>query len=222
MSTALFGAKPGTLIEMKSDFNGAALITLSGLFPSTILIGTSFHQDRTQDTDTQKSLTGIIYAYAFGEAVGKISVGGMLFFYNCVGKEAPIKELNDYYNKNNIYTKTDPVIIGIGSAALPGYLETMSISVENADFNYGGFNLTFLTIPKREMSGSSSGGGKGASGSIPLRSDGGSITTPALSTSSSTTPLTQSAGSDPFLNKAWAENGINTSPSEGKNFNNYS
>jgi len=145
----IFGAKPGTLIKMKSGVSGgAALISLSGIFPSSVLIGTSFHQDRTQDVEIQKSLTGIMYAYAFGEGAGKISVGGMVFFYSCDGGSA-VKELNDYYEQNNIYAKSSPTIIGIGNASFPGYLDALSISVESADYNYGGFNLSFLTIPKK-------------------------------------------------------------------------
>lgn len=145
----IFSSRPGQLIKLQTSTQGLALITLSGLFPSPLLIGTTFGVDRSQDTDYQKSLTGLIYGYAFGEAVGRIQIGGLAFFDSCSGGGSSMDTLQSYYDANNIYTKTAPTVIGIGNVSFSGYLETMSTVVENAEFNYGSFNFVFSRIPPR-------------------------------------------------------------------------
>lgn len=147
-----YSYSPGTLIKIPTGQQGASLLTLDGLIGNAsapLLIGTTFGLDRVQDVEYQKTLTGIIYAYAFGEGVGRIQVGGLLFFAGCDGGgQSGIKALDDYYSKNNIYTRTPPIIASIGGVQVSGYLETMSANLESSEFNYGSFNLIMSRLPK--------------------------------------------------------------------------
>lgn len=148
-----YSYKPGTLITIpSSNQGGASILSLSDLFPSPLLVGTTFNLDRTQDVEYQKTLTGLIYAYAFGEAVGRLQIGGLLFFESCDGSgggQAAIKVINDYYDKNNVYARTSPIVAGIGGVSFSCYLETLSANLESSEFNYGSFNLMFSKLPPK-------------------------------------------------------------------------
>ena len=159
---SLFQANAGALTRLPI---GAAstLVTVDGLddqLTRGMLLATSLKVDRVQDVQYQKTLAGTIYAYAFGEGMGRIQLGGYAFFADCSdgGLTTALSDLNAYYDQNNVYARNDPVMIAVGDIAFTTYLETLSIAVEENPFNFGAFNLLFSVLPN-------TGGGSGGVGS---------------------------------------------------------
>jgi hypothetical protein len=149
----LYQSKPGTLI--KTSIAQPAMMTIDGLQMGSKMIATSFKLDRNQDVQHQKTLSQDIYSYAFGEAMGRIQVGGLLFFGDCSGvSAAAISQINSFYSKSNIFAKKGALTCTIGSGnAFQCYLESVSVVAEASPFNIGSFSLGFSVIPP-------SGGGK--------------------------------------------------------------
>lgn len=145
----IFNSKPGALIKVPIS-GGAAILTLPGLLGNSLILGTTGSIDRVQDVEYQKSLTGLIYAYAFGEGVGKLQVGGMIFFGGgCGSGIGGLDAVNSYYEQNNIYVRPSPIAIGFGGVSLSGHLESMTISLESSEFSYGSFSLSFSRLPDK-------------------------------------------------------------------------
>lgn len=144
----LYKAPTGSLVSY--SFSGS-LVNIDG-FPAqdSKLISTTFSLTRGQDVEYQKTLSRALYAFAFGESVGQVKLGGLLFFSSCdSGANAEsVDAINSFYEENNVYEKSEPLIIGIGGLSLDCYLEAMAVSVESSEFNYGNFSLVFSKIPK--------------------------------------------------------------------------
>ena len=148
---SIFAASAGVLVRTPvADIS--TLVTVDGLdgqLSQGSLLATSLKLDRAQDVQYQKTLAGTIYAYAFGEGVGRFQLGGYVFFADCTpgANNDAISQLNDYYDQNNISARPDPVLIAVGGKAFHTYLETFSIAVEENPFNFGAFNLLFSVLP---------------------------------------------------------------------------
>jgi hypothetical protein len=146
----LYNSKPGSLV--KTTIASPTFMTIDGLdLRSNKLVVTSFKLDRGQDVQHQKTLSSEIYTYAFGESIGRIQVGGLLFFGSCDGISAEsVTKINSFYSSNNLYTKNGPTKVAIGSGnAFQCYLENLSIVADASPYNMGSFNLGFSVIPKK-------------------------------------------------------------------------
>ena len=117
----LFRARAGTLI--RSTVSSPRFITVDGLdemLRGGKMLGTSFRLDRGQDVLPLKTLNNLYYLYAFGESPGKILIGGLIFFSNCLStsdQSQVIKDLNSYYKGNNAFTKPTPTRITVSSSS---------------------------------------------------------------------------------------------------------
>lgn len=153
----LYQSKPGTLI--KSSIARPSFVTISGLSFGTKMIATGFKLDRNQDVQHQKTLSQDIYSYAFGESVGRVMIGGLLFFGDCGGvSAAALQKVNSFYSENNVYTKKGAVTCTIGSGnAFKCFLENLSIVAEASAFNIGSFSLGFSMIPPASKKGAGNG-----------------------------------------------------------------
>ena len=151
----IYKSTPGALI--KQQVKQPAFLTLDGLALGDVALITSFRVDRSQDVQHVKTLSRNIYSYAFGESIGKVQIGGMLFLSTCdVRTSSGISNLNDFYSKYNLYTRGSALTCTIGSStSFRCYLENISISLEASAYNSGSFGLGFSVV---------SSAGKGAEG----------------------------------------------------------
>lgn len=142
----IYKSIPGTLI--KQQVKQPAFLTVEGLALGDVALATSFRVDRAQDVQHVKTLSRDIYSYAFGESIGKIQIGGMLFLATCSGKSATsISDINEFYSNNNIYTKGSSLTCTIGSGtSFKCYLENISVSIEASAYNSGSFGLGFSVL----------------------------------------------------------------------------
>jgi len=143
----IYNSTPGTLVKTTTD--NPAFLTLEGLDLGNVALATSFRVDRAQDVQHVKTLSKDIYSYAFGESMGKIQIGGMLFYANCDEKNrTQIKDINDFYANNNLYNKGSALNCTIGgSTSFRCYLENISIALEASPYNFATFGLGLSVIP---------------------------------------------------------------------------
>lgn len=159
----IYKSTPGALV--KQQVKQPAFLSLDGLALGDVALVTSFRVDRAQDVQHVKTLSRDIYSYAFGESIGKIQIGGMLFLANCSGKSATsISDLNEFYSNNNLYAKGSSLTCTIGSGtSFKCYLENISISLEASAYNSGSFGLGFSVISSDQK-----GAGEKANGGLKI------------------------------------------------------
>lgn len=147
----LFRANAGTLI--RNQVRTASFISIDGLdalLRGGRMLGTSFRLDRGQDFQMLKTLSNVYYTYSFGEAPGKISVGGLLFFAECGNtglNTSVVGDINSFYENNNSYNRLEPVRIACGGASFRTLLTNLSVASDSNPQNYASFNLSFTLIP---------------------------------------------------------------------------
>lgn len=145
----IFRAKRGTLVRDSADTT-PSIVRIEGLESGNLLMLTSVQIMRNQVTQYIKTLDNSIFGYAWGEGPGQIIVSGLIFFSpncgNITGAGASI--VNGFYNANNVYRKTSPVSVSIGSASFRGYLEGLQVAAEQNEFNYGTFSFKFSILNK--------------------------------------------------------------------------
>lgn len=138
----------GTVIKSSDPAMGFAKLRPAIGGEGDFLIITSVSVQRKQITQYVKTLDDKVFGYAWGEGPGSISVQGMVFLGNCGSvNPAGIAAVNAYYDANNVYKKTSPISLSLGSAAFQGYLEELALGADMNEFNYGQFTLT-MTIMK--------------------------------------------------------------------------
>ena len=150
----IYHSSAGSLV--KSKVSGSSFLSATGL--DKILNGgkflcTSIRVDRGQEVQFLKTLDNAYYLYCFGEAPGKIMVGGLLFFVDCAspnGNASTIRDINTYYEKNNAYASKQPLTVSMGAASFNCILTNLSVAADMNAFNYGSFSLSFTTIPPRK------------------------------------------------------------------------
>ena len=146
----LFRAKAGTLI--KNNVQSAGFVSVEGLdalLKGGKMLGTSFKLDRGQDILTLKTLSNLYYLYSFGEAPGRIMVGGLLFFADCTSgtNTSVIGDINAFYEQNNAWARSTPIRIAAGGAVFRCLLSNLSVSADTNPYNYASFSLAFQLIP---------------------------------------------------------------------------
>ena len=147
----LYSAQAGTLI--KSGVSNPSFLTVDGLddlLKGGKMLATSFRLDRGQDVQLLKTLSNLYYVYAFGEAPGKILIGGLLFFADCNspgGNSSVVQDINSYYEQNNAYNKDGVIRIAAGGASYSGILTNLSMAADMTPYNYASFSLAFILIP---------------------------------------------------------------------------
>lgn len=146
----LYRQTAGALI--KTSEVSPAFLMVDGLpeLRSDFLLATRFGIVRAQATQYVKSLSNLIYIYAFGEIPGKIDIGGIALFRTCSAQTDAIRFLNDYYSENNIYNRDSAIRITIGGAAFSVFLEQMAITGEQNPFNIASFQMQFTFVGKSQ------------------------------------------------------------------------
>jgi hypothetical protein len=147
----LFKSVSGTVI--KSQVSDPSFISVDGM--DSILRGgkmllTSIRLDRAQDVQIIKTLSNLYYIYAFGEAPGKVQIGGLLFFADCQSKAvngSSVGEINQFFEQNNVYAKNESIRIAGGGVSLNCLLTGLSLAADMNAYNYASFSMTFTMIP---------------------------------------------------------------------------
>jgi hypothetical protein len=150
--SSIFKGGPGLLLQpINSGAQSGPLVTIgSGLFDNIILMCSGFEMTRVQDVEYQKTLSSVIYGFAFGEGPGKIQISGYAFLSNIsdgttIGRA--VSQINEFYSQNNVSSNMgSPVSISVDSSSFNAYLEIMSIVMQSNATNVGSFTMTFTVL----------------------------------------------------------------------------
>jgi hypothetical protein len=144
----LFVAKRGALMRDDPD-KTPSLMTIDGIdMASALMLVTLIQIERNQVTQYIKTLDSMNFGYAWGEGPGVISVAGLIFFSG-ICDASPKMKIVDFYEANNVYTKGAPIEVSISDYTTEGYLESLQISAEQNEYNYGTFTLRFTILPQK-------------------------------------------------------------------------
>jgi hypothetical protein len=97
-----------------------------------------------------------IFLYVFGDRIGQMSLSGVAFFQKCpaeTGNAEGAKQFMDYYRRNKLSKRAEPVKITIGggtNATISGFITSSALDVVSPESNLFSFNLDVATIPEEE------------------------------------------------------------------------
>jgi len=146
---SIFKAIRGTIVK-NIGTKTMSVIKVDGLETfSDAMFLTQVTAQRNQVTSYIKTLDANNFGYAWGEGPGSIMVSGLIFLTkSCNVDGSAAKKIDGYFNSKNVYTSGKKNKVAIGDAVYEGYLENMTISVEQNEFNWGTFMFKFTILPK--------------------------------------------------------------------------
>jgi hypothetical protein len=78
---------------------------------------------------TQPTLGGGIFVFAFGYEMSRFSLSGYIFLSSCLGYADPIKRLISIFHANSAIVTQNPLMISVGGYPVQGYLQGLSGSI---------------------------------------------------------------------------------------------
>jgi hypothetical protein len=97
------------------------------------------------------TLADMVYAYAFGDRMGEVTVQGIAFNRICNkggASQSGIDEIMDFYENKRAIQDNRTVTITVGRRALRGFLTDMRLSTANTELKTTSFILKFATLPR--------------------------------------------------------------------------
>lgn len=129
------------------NYSGPQYMQVSGVPGIKSGILSSVRISRNEVVQHIKTLTAAVYSYAFGEGVGKVSVSGILFLNSlCVGS-ASMGDINRQYDRNRVFSRPVPIILGIGGASLKAILVGLDMGAEASATPTAQFSMSFDILP---------------------------------------------------------------------------
>lgn len=93
------------------------------------------------------TLGNSIYVYSFGDKVGQISVSGLAFNKGCGASEIGLNSVRNYYQKNKLSVRSDPLKLTLGGTTMLGMLVGIDDGTQDPSVPMFPFNLHFALIP---------------------------------------------------------------------------
>ena len=144
---AILRSIPGAVVVEHVD--GPQYLHVSGVpgTESSGLILTGIRVSRKESLSFIRTLGGQVYAYAFGEMPGTISVSGLIFFLDSCGNPlGDFKGINDSYEARRAY-RGGPLFVGVGRASFKCALSSLEFGSEAGPFPDGKFTMSFTILP---------------------------------------------------------------------------
>lgn len=152
MST-LFVTRPGQVVAVQNVGALPLTIFLEGWpgFPAIRAVITNISAHTQTNYQLLHTLREYIYVYVFGERIGDMAIGGLLFSEACVAPGAPsgIEQLSDYYNQYRLSNYGAPLTVQIGLSGLArvrGFLVGARTDLVDATHQLGQFSLILKTL----------------------------------------------------------------------------
>jgi hypothetical protein len=149
----LYKSVAGTVVRTKVDSPSFVSVDgMDGILRGGKMLLTSIRVDRAQDVQFLKTLSNLYYIYAFGEAPGKVQIGGLLFFADCESKSidgSSVGEINKFYEEKNVYANNGSIRIAGGGVSLNCVLTGLSVAADMNAYNYASFSMAFTMIPPK-------------------------------------------------------------------------
>ena len=149
MSTILSSA-PGTVVKLETGRAEIPFkITMSDDFPDGGAIITAAQISQGGNFQFLHTVQDFIYVYIFGDRIGQLTVEGIAFLSQCDSDNNGFEETLQYYNRNRIAIRGEPVRVGFGNIAFEAFLMQGNFEIRDAPAtgSFARFNFTLNTFP---------------------------------------------------------------------------
>lgn len=143
----IFQACDGGVIKVpyKDCRATAKIIDIAGF--DDILPVTGFSLDLSTNHQFLHALNEFIYAFAFGDRIGELTVSGICFTTKDCGQIASISDLLGFYSRERFAVKSDATQITIdGSTVLVGFLTGARVEIPNPSLPVAQWVLRYNVI----------------------------------------------------------------------------
>lgn len=161
--TTIFPTGPGRVVALPPDASAGSLSGTSksirltnwddgsgGGFNTFKSIITRIGVGRGSNFNVQPSLDRLMYLYVYGDRVGQVLVSGLCFDGQCgdEGQNSGLAAVHDFYRKNRLALRSDPLILTIGyKASFTCFLSDLETDSGDADHLISQFNMKLVLIP---------------------------------------------------------------------------
>lgn len=127
-------------------------VTLDWFDPNTIMAimaGASLRRGSRQQF--LYTLGDVLYAQAFGQLLGEVSISGMVFSALCgstvVGANTGVALLQDYFDSYSFGSRGMPIGLNFGGRSLAAFLVGLVIDIRDVQSGLYGFTMSLLFPP---------------------------------------------------------------------------
>lgn len=147
---SIFTESVGKVVAIDGDTSMASITPpLDGLsFESQGAIITRLAISEECSQQFMHTLGKFIYVYTFGDRMGMAQISGLAFSEQCQGSGG-IDRVRDYYKENRLSTKSEPLMITIGSGTtVEAFLVKFTADTADPASKVFQFDLQFALIPE--------------------------------------------------------------------------
>lgn len=153
----LFGNTSGRVVAITVSRGLPGALRVGGLdqgifYRTSPLVVTTMRLNERVNAQFQPTLQRNIYVYAFGDAIGQLSLGGIAFVQDCNTNDlfVGLDVLRRFYHNRNISRSLQFVNVAIGTQSFDAMLVGIDVSASSPEQNLLQFNMDFA-IPPREL-----------------------------------------------------------------------
>lgn len=144
----LFACRRGTMVVLEGCEGVPGKLALEGFTPFAAIIRAPALKHAV-NIQFMSSLEDAIYAYTFGDQMGKVALSGVAFAGRCEGSGSGLKDLDDYYKDFRASQRQEVITVIIGPVTQSGFLTSMEISSRDPKYMMLDFNMIINTLPKK-------------------------------------------------------------------------
>lgn len=150
----IFPIRPGHVARIDEESPGVPFsVSAEGLDESIHALLTSIGIGGQANVQFMHTLRNLVYIYVFGERVGTMELGGILFRRYCDVSgidEHGLEQMIDYYNEFGISRRGRPVDVAVGRRSYRGTLLAFQAGITDPTNLVGQFTLRFNYLPDQE------------------------------------------------------------------------
>jgi len=147
----VFKAAPGSVVALddpatqcQARFETNPPIT----FDSEMSIVTRLTVNQQVNVQFLHTLGALIYIYVFGDRMGQIGLSGLAFSCDCTGSDVGADKILQWYSRNRVSKKKDPVQITIGSTTLEGFVVNCTEDVVDPSLRLVQWGVNMAALPE--------------------------------------------------------------------------
>lgn len=144
----LFACRRGFVVSMQGCKGMPGKLKLEGFEPLAAIIEAPALR-HSVNMQFMESMDNAVYAYAFGDNMGVISLRGVAFAASCETSNSGLKTLSDYYKNHRAVNRKEPVTISIGSTTYSGFLTELDIGSRDPSYMLLDFTMIIRTLPAK-------------------------------------------------------------------------
>lgn len=144
----LFACRRGVVVVMRGCEGVPGKLVLEGFEPIAAIIEAPAMRHAV-NIQFMTSLEDAVYAYVFGDQMGKVLLKGVAFAGRCTGSGSGLKDLDDYYKDFRASQREEVVAVTIGPVTQSGFLTSLEIASRDPKFMMLDFTMTINTLPKK-------------------------------------------------------------------------